>query len=690
MVADIRNPYVGPRPFERQESKIFFGRDKETQEIVSLIFAHPILLVYAQSGAGKTSLFNAQIIPTLERKGLETLPPTRVKGAILSGEKHMQISNLYIFNALFTIEKGNPHTLTNLSLPEYLKKREHNIDKRGRPQPRVLLFDQFEELFSTFYEHWQEQRDNFFSQIAESLNMDPLLRIVLIMREDSLAQLEPFARSLPGELRARFRLEKLRRESALMAIKKPIEGTDYAFAEGVAEGLVDNLLKMRVETPFGDTEEVRGEFVESVQLQVVCQRLWEQVLHNNAKTITEGYVKDIDRSLAIFYEDAINAATSRTDISEEEIRNWCEYSLITSAGTRNLIHRDRDTTAGMPNMVVDILAEKLLITSEIRAGARWFELTHDSMIQPIKSSNAKWYKQRDGKIRQISSYLVEAEQFISSKKYDKGLANLEQSYKLSKEIGELTSQGDAKFEIAALYYDRNRNGDAIKFAKEALEIYLEMNDNSRISSVSYFLGNIFHERGEYELAHEHLTRAIEYGRNYYNYFARGHNYWYWARHNEALSDFNIAGGLLEQEYPNMNEAELANLYSSLGQVLAEMENFTEAIQVLTQAIEIGSRIGSDVAYARSGLGLAYGGLGKHKQALEEFQKSIKAAPGNAWVYYNRGLIYFRNGDLKKAKADFMRALIMIDPKLNSYKREKAQIYLEEIRKKRNENYSGRL
>jgi len=61
-------PYVGPRPFEREkeDSDRFFGRSHETQEIVSMIFGHPITLVYAQSGAGKTSLFNASITPKLE------------------------------------------------------------------------------------------------------------------------------------------------------------------------------------------------------------------------------------------------------------------------------------------------------------------------------------------------------------------------------------------------------------------------------------------------------------------------------------------------------------------------------------------------------------------------------------------------------------------------------------------------
>ena len=74
-------PYVGPRPFRRdiQDRLRFFGRDTETDEIVSLITSHRLVLIYAQSGAGKTSVFNAQVTPALESYGFKVLPSARVQ-----------------------------------------------------------------------------------------------------------------------------------------------------------------------------------------------------------------------------------------------------------------------------------------------------------------------------------------------------------------------------------------------------------------------------------------------------------------------------------------------------------------------------------------------------------------------------------------------------------------------------------
>ena len=69
MAAADQKPYVGPRPFGRDEKDLFFGRDREARDLCSLVVAHPIVLLYAASGAGKSSLLNASLIPLLEARG---------------------------------------------------------------------------------------------------------------------------------------------------------------------------------------------------------------------------------------------------------------------------------------------------------------------------------------------------------------------------------------------------------------------------------------------------------------------------------------------------------------------------------------------------------------------------------------------------------------------------------------------
>src|SRR5512134_3544251 len=95
--------YVGPRPFERSERNLFFGRDRETSELLSLVVSSRVVLCYAPSGAGKTSLMNAGLQPRLEQEGFEVLPSTRVRGLIPEGLDQDKVANVYIFNALLSL-----------------------------------------------------------------------------------------------------------------------------------------------------------------------------------------------------------------------------------------------------------------------------------------------------------------------------------------------------------------------------------------------------------------------------------------------------------------------------------------------------------------------------------------------------------------------------------------------------------
>ena len=128
------------------------------------------------------------------------------------------IANLYIFNAVQNLDdKIAPGKLMNTSLSEFLYNYfpSHINEENGEVIPQVLIFDQLEEIFNPPYPNeWKRQQDDFFKQVAEALDDIPLLRIVFVIREDYLAQLDPFLNLLPENLRPRFRLERFREKAA--------------------------------------------------------------------------------------------------------------------------------------------------------------------------------------------------------------------------------------------------------------------------------------------------------------------------------------------------------------------------------------------------------------------------------------------------------------------------------------------
>ena len=116
----ITNPYVGPRSFSYEQRRLFFGREIEARDLLSRLLSARLLLFYAQSGAGKTSLLNARLIPQLqEEKGFVVLPVVRVSGNLPEGVA--QVNNIYIFNLMVGIDEGgNPARLARVTLSDFL------------------------------------------------------------------------------------------------------------------------------------------------------------------------------------------------------------------------------------------------------------------------------------------------------------------------------------------------------------------------------------------------------------------------------------------------------------------------------------------------------------------------------------------------------------------------------------------
>ena len=74
---DREKPYKGPESYQVEDAELFFGRDHDAKQLIAKILSRRFTVVHSPSGAGKTSLLNARIIPGLEQRGwfaIRTLP----------------------------------------------------------------------------------------------------------------------------------------------------------------------------------------------------------------------------------------------------------------------------------------------------------------------------------------------------------------------------------------------------------------------------------------------------------------------------------------------------------------------------------------------------------------------------------------------------------------------------------------
>jgi hypothetical protein len=275
-----------------------------------------------------------------------------------------------------------------------------NNARKGLPTLVVLVIDQFEELFTKHLNHWQ-QRVVFLRMLADSISELPHLRILLSMREEYLASLDPFADLLPDGLQVRFRLSLLNERSALDACAKPAEraGVPFKRSENQDQDAACALVRALRQVP-EEAGQVRvAEFVEPLQLQVVCATLWNE-LPDETREITLDHVAklgDIAHALEKYYEDTLDVVRKATGTQASRLRRWIEEKLILQDGTRNLVYVDAhaDTVAGLPPSIVELLTDLQLLRPEVREGRHWYELSHDRLVSAIRSSNERW-RQRIG------------------------------------------------------------------------------------------------------------------------------------------------------------------------------------------------------------------------------------------------------------------------------------------------------
>lgn len=386
------SPYVGPCPFTNRQKERFFGRQREARALLNQIRASRVVLIYAPSGAGKSSLLNTLVYEALDEQGFDVLLKARVGATPPRHIASAEINNIFTFSTICSLASTiipNPKHRLNT----YLKSIDRTPDTCGR----VLVFDQFEELFTCHATRFDD-RASFFDELILALTEDPTLRIVFAMRQEYLADLEPFEAKFPADLTMeRYRLERLGPSGALEAITKPAER--YAnFAPGVAEDIVHQLDTIRVRGYDDVVVEKRGEFIEMVHLQIVCVRLWaslpkgitviEKMHVEHAAGAGESFNEFVVNALNEFYEDTVQKVANSLETHEhggfprELIQLGC-MKFVTTQSTRTMVPRTHDRIGRLPAWVVDQLEASHLLRVEQLGGVQWYELSHDRLAEPV-------------------------------------------------------------------------------------------------------------------------------------------------------------------------------------------------------------------------------------------------------------------------------------------------------------------
>jgi hypothetical protein len=385
-----RNPYVGPRPFRQDEA--FYGREREIRGLSDTLISSRIVLLHSPSGAGKTSLIQAAIVPYFHEHGYAINAgdyPAREFTALRVNEPppDFAVRNRYVYSVVISLagHLAPCADLADVTLADAMTMTAH--ERRYR----LFVLDQLEEVLALDQTD-RHGREEFFRQLGEALE-DDYRWCLLSMREDYLGGLDPYLRLFPGRLRATYRLGALDRGPALRAITSPARGCGATITDGAAARIFDDLRTISVQGPDREPLPQRGLYVEPVLLQVVCHRLWRMMCRDSRGDFDTVDVADVellgstDDAIGRYYADVLDDVSGGDRWTERAIRSWIGTHLITKDGYRSQTRIGPPVTDSAE--VLRKLQSLYLIRSEDRAGTKWWELCHDRLVEPIRRDNTR-------------------------------------------------------------------------------------------------------------------------------------------------------------------------------------------------------------------------------------------------------------------------------------------------------------
>ena len=262
--AMIDSPYRGLAAFEEQDAAFFFGREAATAQVLDRMSRHVagtgLLVVSGVSGAGKSSLLRAGVLPRIGAEGLAAAPgaawwpclvftPTRapldelaLRVALLAGTDASAVRRgLEADPAGFVL----PARQAALARPPGPSGDGDGAGAEGGQPPLqrrlLLVVDQFEELFTQCAE--EGQRQTFITALHAAAStrhgpdQAPAALVVLGVRADFEARCADYPQ-LAGPVQDRYLVTAMTERQLRMAITEPAKKAD----SGVDDDLVEVLL----------------------------------------------------------------------------------------------------------------------------------------------------------------------------------------------------------------------------------------------------------------------------------------------------------------------------------------------------------------------------------------------------------------------------------------------------------------
>jgi tetratricopeptide (TPR) repeat protein/energy-coupling factor transporter ATP-binding protein EcfA2 len=268
----VFNPFPGLRPFEPDEDHLFFGREKEIDELLRRLRSTRFLSVVGTSGSGKSSLVRSGLIPSLYSGFMVTAGSSWRVAMLRPGEDPMgHLVEALDQSGVLGVDGGELATTNRVLIEATLRRGSLGLVD-AVSQARIpagdnllVVVDQFEELFrfrrSRLIDTSRDDATSFVKLLLEATRRNDLpIYVVLTMRSDFIGDCMEYAGLPEAVNQGQYLVPRMTRDEVRLAITGPI---------AVGGGEIAPRLVLRLLNELGDDQD------QLPVLQHALMRTWD-------------------------------------------------------------------------------------------------------------------------------------------------------------------------------------------------------------------------------------------------------------------------------------------------------------------------------------------------------------------------------------------------------------------------------
>lgn len=653
-VSEDGSPYVGRRAFTLADHNVFFGRDREIEDLGALWRDSPFVVLHGPAGSGKTSLLQAGVAPVLAAYG-EVLPLGRPLDASLFPEPLLDEHNPYSLAVLASWSPGESRArLAQQSVTDFLRHRALNGRRLRADSLLLVAIDHVEDILVD--ERAVHAKEEFFADLAVAIKEVPGLRVLLATRTNALSKLLTYEKQFSPVGAVRFGLTALTERAAVEAVRRPMETAGNRFSGGAAEYLMATLGGSPPDAP------AEGPAVQPTQLQVVCAELWH-FIQTPGTVITHGFVRDnidVGQILASFCASVISEVGDRYGIAADRIFGWLTQAFLSSDVDPDpepvKMSEAQLTAIGLPVGVLRMLESEHLLAAEWSLDKKKYRLVNDQLVIGMRYL-AKSPVFDHPKLDTAARMRV-AELAMASGELDLALRHVAEALD-AVNPAEARLRADALSLLGNIEYQVGQPDRAEENYRDAAKWREQLGDQPEVGRLFGAIGCIHSRQGQYLRAVDELQAAVTRAPSdllLKNKLATA--FWHAGQSQAAAALFSAVLSI---------EPESADALAGRGQITAERGNAGAALVDLQALRRLRPSAGQQpevqLAYA-----LALAAKGMSETALAEVDAALSSANDSAAIFISAARVALASGAVNRAHDLLTQAEQARHPALSSSQR----------------------